>query len=158
MHTNVHATLQNTIMIFEYFLSILTATGSPAARQRQNTKQPLVPPTSQRRVKDDITPSSPGVRVAGSSTSTVAASSASSTATTLAGARQVIPGAEQAVLGTTQLVTGRLAPKPTPPPKPKFKKGQSTQQFKYMYKCSVHVFWWALNLTFLVHKAKKRHI
>ena len=118
----VHA-LHNHNNIYNTF-SVYTATGSPA-KQRQNTKQPLVPPTSQRRVKDDATPSSPGGRVAGSSTSSA-----------LAGARQVIPGAEQAVLGTTQLVTGRLTPKPTPPPKPKFKKGQSTQQSNI---CAVYI-------------------
>ena len=104
---------------YHCFPPIYTATGSPA-KQLRNTKQPLVPPTSQRQVKAyDTTPPSPGCRVAGSSMS----SSASPTASALAGARQVIPGAEQAVLGTTQLVTGRLTPKPTPPPKPKFKKG-----------------------------------
>ena len=102
--------------ISNYVSTDYTITVNPTkVRQDTAPKQPLVPPTSQRQAKDtnidDTTPSSHNLRVNSPSSSAGAA-------------KQVIPGSEQAVTGTTQLVTGRLNPKPTPPPKPKFKDNQ----------------------------------
>lgn len=72
-------------------------------RQESAPKQPLVPPTNRQHREP-------------SNDENLMRSPPSS--------QQGIPGSEQAVPGITQLVTGRINPKPAPPPKPNFKAKQ----------------------------------